>query len=268
MKDVDFYEKASSEFLELASEIRLKILFSLRQKKSRVSTLAKKFRVTAQEVHRNFDRMSSSGLIAKDKDGAYKITTFGRAICSQIPSIAFLSENKDYFDTHTFGDIPPKFIRRIGDLDDCEYVSGVSMVFERWKRIYTNSNEYIFNILTETPLDLMELILNRVKKGIRYRHIISENATIPKGRRKLLQKMGFDKMLESGMIERRMLQNVSVSIIMNEKEAAIMFPTEEGEPDLRGMFYSIDPYFHDWTLDYFKHSWFISDPFKEFKLSE
>lgn len=268
MKNVDFYENASAEFLELASEIRLRILFSLLQKKSRVSTLAKKFDVTAQEIHRNFERMSNSGLITKDRDGSYKITTFGKSICYQIPSIAFLSENKEYFTHHTFGNVPPKFMRRIGDLENCEHISGVSRVFEKWKSLYKNADEYIYNILTETPLDLMELILKRVKKGITYRHIISEDATIPTGRKKLLEKMGFNELLESGKIARRMLQDVSVLIVVNEKQAAVVFPTEEGDPDLRSMFLSSDLSFHNWVIDYFNYCWSISDPFKEFKLHE
>jgi len=42
------FEETSTEFLELASEVRLKILFELMKKPSRVTILAKKFNVTAQ----------------------------------------------------------------------------------------------------------------------------------------------------------------------------------------------------------------------------
>jgi len=262
------FEETSTEFLELASEVRLKILFELMKKPSRVTILAKKFNVTAQEVHRNFDRMVNSGLISKQKNNNYAITTFGKAICSQIPSVSFLSKNKDFFKNHSFENLAPQFLKRIGELDNSEEISGVSNVLEIWKRIYKNANEYIFNVLSETPLDMIELMVKRVKQGTKYRHIISENASIPKGRKILLEKSGFYPLLESGRIERRMLKSVQISIIMNEKSAAVVFPDSTGKPDLRFVFYSEDEEFRGWCLDYFKHCWNISDPFKEFKLRE
>lgn len=262
------FEDTSTEFLELASEVRLKILFDLIEKPSRVTTLAKKYKVTAQEVHRNFDRMVNSGLISKQKNNNYAITTFGRAICTQIPSVSFLSQNKEFFATHSFEGMSPKFLRRIGELGKSEQVIGVSKVLETWKKIYKNANDYIFNVLAETPLDLVELMISQVKKGAHYRHIISENASIPKGRKKLLEKSGFYPLLEDGKIERRMLKSVQVSVILNEKSAALMFPDSSGKPDMRSMFFSTDESFRGWCLDYFKHCWNISDPFKEFKLKE
>lgn len=263
-----FYETTSSEFLELASELRLKVLYSLLEKNYRLTTLAKKLDVTVQELHRNLDRMLNTGLVEQDKAGLYAITTFGQAITSQIPSIAFLSNHKKYFENHNFGNLPPKFIRRIGELDNCEFIDGISRVLERWKSIYKNSQEYIFTLLSETPLDLMELIIKRVKKGVRYRHIISENTQVPKGRKKLLTELGFYPLLEQGKIERRMLKDVKVMVVANESEGAVMFSTDDGTADLRGMFVSKDPQFHEWCIDYFKYCWNISDPFKEFKLRE
>lgn len=262
------FEETSSEFLELASEVRLKILSELMQKPSRVTILAKKFNVTAQEVHRNFDRMSTMGLIQKQKNNFYAITTFGKAMYAQIPSISFLSRNKEFFKNHSFENMSPKFLRRIGELNNCEQISGVSKTLEVWKKIYQDANEYIFNVLSETPLDLIELMIKRVKLGAKYKHIISENASIPKGRKKLLEKSGFYPLLESGKIERRMLKSVQISVILNENSAAVMFPDLSGTPDLRSMFYSEDEEFRNWCLDYFKHCWNISDSFREFKLKE
>jgi len=230
--------------------------------------MAKKFNVTAQEIHRNFERMVNSGLIIKQKDNNYGLTTFGRTICTQIHSVSFLSQNKKYLTTHGFGKLTPKFLRRVGDLSDSQEITGVSKVLETWKKIYRSADEYIFNVLDETPLDLIELMIKRVKRGTKYRHIISENASIPKGRKKLLEKSGFYPLLKTEKIQRRMLNIVEISVIINEKSAGLMFPDLSGKPDLRSMFYSQDESFREWCLDYFKYCWNSSDPFKEFKLQE
>ncbi|KEQ56524.1 transcriptional regulator protein-like protein [Marine Group I thaumarchaeote SCGC AAA799-E16] len=262
------FEETSAEFLELASEVRLRILFDLLEKPARLTTLSKRYKVSPQEIHRNFERMVNSNLVAKQENNFYSLTTFGKAICTQIHSFSYLSQNKDYFKTHNFETLPPKFLRRIGDLNNSQEIVGVSKVLESWKKIYKTGDDFIFNVLSETPLELMDLVVKRVKRGTKYRHIISENASIPKGRRNLLEKSGFYDLLNSEKIERRMLKSVNISVILNEHSAGLMFPDSSGSPDLRTMFYSDDEYFREWCLDYFKHCWNISDPFKEFKLKE
>ncbi|MFB5631397.1 MAG: helix-turn-helix transcriptional regulator [Nitrosopumilaceae archaeon] len=268
MDESEFYEDTAPEFLELASEQRISILFRLLEKRSRVSTMAKKLDVTAQEVSRNFDRLSNAGLVKKEKDNFYHLTAYGKAVCSQIPSLSFLSKNRKYFEDHNFGNIPTKFIQRIGALENTTHVKGVVKVLEKWKNIYKNSNEYVFDIISEIPLDLTEHLIKRVKKGVRYQNIISETARIPKGRKKLFESLGYNELLEKELIRRRMRKIVNVSIILNEKEAAVMFPTKNGEPDLREMFFGQDPLFHEWCVDYFRYCWNISDTFREFKLRE
>ena len=139
---------------------------------------------------------------------------------------------------------------------------------EQWKSIYKNSNEYIFEILSDVPLDLIEPLVKRVKNGVKFNYIFSESAVIPKGRKSLLKKLGFDKLMEKGLVERKMKPNVQTVLVLNEKEACIMFPNKDGEADLSEMFYSTDPMFHEWCLDYFRYSWYGSDLFKESKLKE
>ena len=268
MEDYEFYEDTASDFLELASEQRISIIFRLLEKKSRVTTMAKKLDVTAQEVSRNFDRLSNAGLIRKGNDNYFSLTSYGKAVCSQIPSLSFLSKNKKYFEEHNFGNIPTKFIQRIGALENTSYVEGVVKVLDKWKSIYKNANDYVFDVISEIPLDITEQLIKRVKKGVKYQHITSERARIPKGRKKLFESIGYYQLLEQEKIRRRMKKNVTVSVIINEEEAAVMFPGRKGEPDLREMFYGKTPLFHEWCVDYFKYCWNISDTFREFKLQE
>lgn len=264
----DLYDKASENFLELASSQRLEILFKLLQKRSTPTFLAKNIGSTKQEVHRNFVRLEDSGLIEKDKDGQYGLTTFGKTMCTQVPSIIFLSQNRKYFEDHTFGDIPTKFIMRAGQLASGEHIKGVSKTLEQWKLIYKNADDYIYEILSEVPLDLIEPLIKRVKKGIRFQYIFDENVVAPKGRKALLKKLGFDKLIENGMVERKMDKGVKTVLVLNEKEACLMFPRIEGDADITEMLYSDDPMFHEWCLDYFRYSWYGSDLFQESKLKE
>jgi predicted transcriptional regulator len=265
---VNLYEEAANNFLELSSQQRLQIIFKLLEKKSKVTTMAKEIDATAQEVHRNFARLEDGGFITKDLDGYYALTTYGKTICSQIPSIIFLSENRKYFEDHNFGDIPPKFIMRIGQLANSQHVNGVTKILEQWKSVYKNANEYIYEMLTEIPLDVIEPKVKRIEKGIKFNYILAESTIVPKGRKKLLQKLNYDKLIEKGLVERKMRKTIQTSIVLNEKEATISFPNIEGEPDITEAFYSTDPMFHEWCLDYFRYCWYESEPFQESKLKE
>ena len=262
------YENAADDFLELASEQRLNIIFKLLLKKTKLSNMAKELGATVQEVHRNFERLSTAGLIKKDKDGYFDLTTYGKTMCTQVPSLIFLSKNRKYFENHDFGDVPMKFIQRIGALAGGQQVKGFVKVLEQWKSIYKNADEYIYQIFTEVPLDLIEPLLNRVKRGIKLNYIFSESVIVPKGRKDLLAKLGMKNLLDKGLIERKMKKDASIIVVLNEKEACVVFSTLDGAADMREMFYSKEPLFLEWCLDYFRYCWYGAGSFQEEKLKE
>jgi len=263
-------ENTANDFLELASEQRLEIIFRLLEKKSKPSEIAKELEATVQEVHRNFERLRKAELIIKDPDGSYALTTYGKTVCTLILSISFVAQNRKYFKNHNFDGIPTKFILRIGAFSSYQHIKGFVKVLEKWKNVYKNSNEYIFNILTEVPYtpDIIEPLIAKMKNNVKVNSIFSQSAILPEERKKILEKTNFKKFIEKGLLERRIKKNVKVALVLNEKEACIMFPSSDGEADLREMFYSSEDLFHDWCLDYFKHCWQNSVIFQETGLKE
>ena len=263
-------DMVAKDFLELASSLRLGIIFKLFEKRSTLSAVARELNTTVPEVYRNFERLAKAELIMKDADGSYELTTYGKVICSQIPSLVFVSQNRKYFRHHDIKGIPEKFIQRIGALQNGKHISGFVKILDCWKDIYNNSGEYIFNILSEVPYtaDLMKPLAEKIKKGVKLRSIFSESAVIPKGRKKAVEDFGFKKFIEHGLVERKMKSDVSVLVVLNEKEACIMFPTTEGKPDLSEAFYSSEPLFQEWAKDYFNYSFDTSRTFQEAKLRE
>src|ERR687885_801902 len=150
------FTNTEKTFFELASGQRLAIIFQLNKKNTKMSQLAKDLGITMQEVHRNINRLQDAGLIEKDSDGVFSLTTFGNTIIKQIPTFSYLSKHKEYFSEHVLGELPMKFIQRIGALDSCEFIKGIVAILERWKEIYRQSQEYIYEIIPQVPLDLIE----------------------------------------------------------------------------------------------------------------
>ena len=274
LEDSSSFTDTGAIFFELASEQRLSILFKLSNQSSKLAQLAKDLDVTMQEVHRNVNRLQDSGLIRKDANGQFSLTTFGTTILQQIPTMNFLSRNKDYFSDHYLGDIPMKFVHRIGALDNSEYLEGLVAVLERWKQIYNSSREYIFGMLPQIPLELIESLLAKIKQsGIKFNYILSQQTIVPKKRADLLKDAGFQDLLKKGVVERKMVEKMPVAVILNEKEATVMFPTlKKGQAvaDMNSLFYSgkENVLFHEWCLDYFRYCWYSSKTFDESKLLE
>src|SRR6185503_10001377 len=215
-EDLAAFSNTEQTFFELASQQRLAIIFRLNVKKAKISQLAKDLDITMQEAHRNVNRLQQAGLIEKDPEGVFSLTTFGSTIIKQIPTLNYLAKHKDYFSEHVLGELPIKFVMRLGALDRCEYVKGVVAILERWKNIYREADEYIYEIVPQVPIDLIEPAVTRVKeKGVKYSYVFPKDVIIPKGRKELLKKLGHNELLNKGAIERRMVECVQVAVILN-----------------------------------------------------
>jgi len=266
----DDYQSTADDFLELASQQRLSILLKIYNEKSKVAAIAKELDATVPEVFRNFERLVKANLIKKDSDGSYIITPYGKIMCLQIPSLRFLSQNSKYFKDHDFGDIPEKFLHRIGELEKGEHIKGFVKVLEKWGEIYSSADEYLCNVLFEVPYtpDLIETLSKKINNGVKLRSVLSQASIIPKERKQVFDKLGFKKMVEEGKIERKMMETVKTVVIQNEKEACVMFPTAEGIVDMSQAFCGSDKDFVEWALDYFEYCWKTAGPFIESKLGK
>src|ERR1041384_1717762 len=129
------FEDSEKTFIELSNSQRLQIINALTSSKMNLTLIAKHLGITMQEAHRNFNRLAEAGIVSKDSSGSYSLTTFGSTIMTQIPSINFLSKNKNYFSDHYFGDLPMKFVQRIGSLDNSQYIQGLVAVMEEVKEM-------------------------------------------------------------------------------------------------------------------------------------
>ena len=268
------FEESEKTFIELSNSQRLQIINALENTSMNLTLLAKHLGITMQEAHRNFNRLLDAGIVSRDSNGSYSLTTFGNTIMTQIPSINFLSKNRNYFSDHYFANLPMKFVQRIGSLDNSNFIRSLVAVIEEIKELYRHSQEYIYGMIPQVPLDLMEVAAKTVmERKIKFNYILPKNATIPKKGKDFLNEINYQELLKKGLVERKMIDEVKVSIVLNEKKALVMFPSVKGETDMNGAFSnSIDrennKLFHEWCLDYFRYSWLDSKPFDNSKLRE
>ncbi len=259
----------SSDFLELASEQRLNIIKNLAKNKLNISKLADIIDATKPEIHRNVTRLTKAGLIEKNIDGDYGLSVYGNAVLAQIPSLTFFTENKQFFKNHTLGNLEDKFIQRIGALENKKHVKGYVKTLEKWRQIQENAEKYIYNILSEVPYsgDIIEVISKQLKNDLHIRSVFSDKVIVPEDRKKIFEERDFQKYVKSGNLERKIKKNVTVVVLVTDKESAAFFPNIEGTTDLSEMFYSSNAKFREWCYDYFTWCWDNGTNFQESKIS-
>lgn len=271
------FENTARTFFELGSAQRITILFKIAEVRCNLAKLSKDLGYTMPEVRRNIIRLTSSGLIERESKGTFFLTTFGKTILEQIPTIDFLSRNKDYFSDHTFSPLPLKFIRRIGSLSNSKLISGLVSIDEGLKDIYNRSQEYVYAMIPEVPIDLIESIVARLRKvenkGFRFSYILPIHAIVPRRRREMLETLGFNELLKKGIVERKMVNSLLIGVVLNDEQACVMFPriqrNDKIEIDMHSMFYGDDdPDFHEWCLDYYRYIWHNARSFDEKGLVE
>ena len=253
--DEESSNSLSEIFMEFAGESRYAILTKLEEQKWGSAPLAKELGLTIQETHRNTARLSDTGLIKKDSDGFFALTSFGRIMVSQLGSFDFLNKYKEYFEEHFPSDLPSKFLQRIGNLSNCELIHGNFVIVEKWLSLAEEAKEYLRIITSQIPPEFFKLKVSKAKKGIQIFLIHGENTIAPKGFKKELTSSGLRRLISEGTYKRKMVEKIQTMMVMNEKTGILFFPDLKGEPDMYSAFISDDPEFHEWCVDYFDHIW-------------
>jgi predicted transcriptional regulator len=279
--DLKAHENTAKTFFELGSSQRLAIMFKVAAGGNcNLALLARELNSTMPEVRRNIVRLTQIGLIQKNVEGGFILTTFGKIILQQIPTIDFLSQNKVYFKDHSLSVTPTKFLKRLGSLNGSRHISGLVSTLEKWKEIYSQSQKYVYTMVPEVPIELIESITSKLRAvadntEFEFNYILPQNAVVPKKRKQLLKEASFVELLREGRVKRKMVDKLIVGLVLNEKQACVAFPRsgrdddDKLEPDIYSIFYSDDNTdFHEWCLDYFRYNWLNAKSFDEAKLVE
>lgn len=249
------YGNTAKYFSNLGSKNRLGILLCLQNQDRRLSEISKEIGSTAQEVYRNISQLMEQNMIVKTNTNAYRISDVGRILTSMISIPMFIEKHNSFFHDHPFDELPPKFIKRIGDLEDCELISNVTLVLEKIAKIYENSEQFVDDAVSESFDSFDEILLKKISKQIPYRHMINKDHKEQNKRQYNLEKNGYYEGISNGTIKRRLLSQLNFALIINEKEAAVIFPGHDKNPDYRKMFYGSDKQFHDWCTDLYDYFW-------------
>jgi predicted transcriptional regulator len=239
----------SEVLFDLVSPDRLSLVNELSLRKQRLTSLAKILNCTVQECSRNLNRLSSSGFIRKDSEGAFEITPFGRAVLGLVPGFNFLIKHREYFLSHDLSFLPIPFIERIGELSKGERVNHMGLVLDHIMQVVSKGKEFVWLISDQLMPRWPGIASSYSSTNIPVRMV---------GAQTIDRKVISEAKSKLARCEVGVLQEVKVAMAMNESLAGFCFPGLDGKIDFGAGFTGNDPLFRAWCADLFEFYWVSS----------
>jgi len=253
-------ERLCSLFFELSNEDRLNIILKLMDKPMKLTHIANALDLTVQECSRQLARLHDIELVTKDPDGFFVLQPYGRHAFRLFPGFQFLTEHVDYFNRHTLGPLPEKFMGRIGELRGCTPITRLMGTFSKLQKVAREAEEFFWYMANEVLVsaDDYRKGLEYLDRGVHIKSIVPVGYSAPMEIVKNVSpevREAYAVHWSKGTMADRTHEKIDVTLYMSEKEVAILaFPALTGEFDYLG-FTSTDPKVLEWCKDLYSYYW-------------
>ncbi len=237
-------DEISKVLFELSSNRRANILFEIEKENLKMQQIAKSLDMTVTETFRHLQRLSEAKLVEKKSDGAYAITSLGNLTTGFLSGFNFILKNSDYFLEHDVSCLPYEFVNRLGELSNAEFCKEAMSGFNRVRRMVLNAEKYIWSIAEQVDSSHIEPTQQKVAKGLDFKFIMQQD----------LAKTFVNAKDTEVLMGSRYIQRIPVTLVINEKEATVVFRRNNGVMDYMGLF-GTDEKFRRWCQDLFVYYW-------------
>jgi predicted transcriptional regulator len=234
----------------LASTDRLQVLSYLREEKGyRLSDIARRLNSSRQEASKHVTRLRDQNFVEKNpSNGYYKLTTLGKLVTKLLPSIEFLSENKDYLLTHNMSSLPEEFIERIGELQEYQYNAKIGLVLSFTHQVIREAGNFVWLMSDHSLINVFDIERDR-NRSLTWRIILPIGSKINWQDLRSYAKNVHTK------IEIGFSHEIIAGIALNEKVAGLLLPDLRGSLDFNSGFISSNLSFCKWCQDLFGYVW-------------
>jgi predicted transcriptional regulator len=246
-------ESLAELLFTLANTDRLQVLSYLREeKKYRLSDIAQRLDSSMQEASKHVARLRDQNFIEKNSStGYYALTTLGKLVTRLLPSIEFLSENKEYLLTHNISSLPEEFIERIGELQEHQFNAKAGLVLSFTRQILHEADKFVWLMSDHSLIDndtVFDIERDRNRR-------ITWRIILPIGSKIDWQDLRFYAKNVPTRIEIGLSHEIVAGIALNEKVAGVLLPDLRGSLDFNSGFISSSLSFCKWCQDLFGYVW-------------
>jgi predicted transcriptional regulator len=241
-------QQDAAEFLfELGSEDRLGILTEVSKHPMKLSLLARNLSTTIQEVSRQCGRLEEAGLIGRDSNGEYRLSTVGRISLSLLPSFVLLHEEKDYFSTHDTSSLPLSFVERLGELLKHDRINHIDDALKFQQRVVKESEQFVWFMSDQPVGHSLRPDHSHFSQQTELRAILPKTVDTEVFHD---AKNAMGSRFKVGLVD-----DVKIVLALNEKMAGLGLPTLDGRIDYSRGLSGDNPSFQGWCRDLFSYYW-------------
>ncbi len=240
---------------EVSNEDRDRILYLLDQEKKRVSDLSRELNLTYPEIRRHITRLQKVGLIRRDPDGFYNLSPYGETCLTLFDEFDFISKQRDYFESHTPGKIPTRFLKSLSELSKHQFVDNLMGFLTFIDEKINEAKEFVWLYIDQYPITAVDSLLNSVERGVKVRIIEQSDLSGPSVafENKHLVALGN----EGPDVMVKVHEGKDVYLFISDAGSAISFPYENGF-DYSG--FTLNNRESSWGEDLFNLYWENAQP--------
>ncbi len=231
----------------LSSKSRLKIIEALRGKSMRYSEIMRETGLNTTDVSRQLQRLSNDSIVLKYPNDRYALTQYGILSATSIPTISFLVNYMEYFNSHDISYIPEELMEDIAWLRNGTMVNSIYEAISLQSKIIPTIQRRYWMMTDDISPTWIKTTLKLVEEGVQVLAIVTPE---------LANKMKEEAppALFQG-IETRTMEQINLIAGYSDKHALLCFPTFDGVPDRNHYIFGYDFGFKHWVYHCFDNHW-------------
>ena len=243
---MDYLEEVSLVLKTSGHKARLEILSSLKEGDKSAKNLSELFGTSQTYVHRHLQTMVEGGLVEKrGKD--FTLSTVGRIIVNSLGYMETIINYKDFWEGHSISQVPGKLLEEMIALKNTKIITPAPRVIDKMIEMISASDKRILAAADRLPEITFTETRNGFVRGVEVyvlmgdippQHIdLYKNVDIPKGVK----------------IRTTAKENLYMGVlVIDNKEAGIIFPDKNGVLDWNAAIYGKNPEFVSWVEKNFR----------------
>lgn len=239
---VETLQEMASVFKAFSHEARLNLLIYLNEEDKTAKDLSELLKTTQTYVHRHLQIMIAEGLV--EKEGRFfSLSTAGKIFVNSIGWLEVITKYNRFWENHSIYKIPENLIRDVAVLKHAKLISPAPRVIKKTLMMISKANKRILAISDRLPEIGAPAIEKSIENGLQEAYALA--ADIPPNFKSFHRAKNLPPIFKSRITN---IENIYLGIlIIDEKEACVLFPDHTGLLDWNYSMIGKDPSFISWV---------------------
>ncbi len=252
----DEISQISKLFKAVGHEARMEVLLALDKEPLSAKELAGTLKTSQTYIYKHLQRLMDANLITRDGK-EFVLSAGGRIFINSIDGVKVVARYKDVWENRMLESIPTKLLRDMGLLLRAKSFHPAPEVITHLINLLSSSKNEVLAVVDQVPPKvMMRIVRDRIKKNVKFRLIV---------RAELSDMPGYLADLTGSALEMRTIKSeyfTMGAIVVDNRDAGILFLDAHGNFDWNHGLYSNDIEFVEWAKKIFQYMYAQGDAVK------